>query len=306
MEKKDNDLSSQDTQLQADQIRSTSHHPLKTAPRNVTSAFQRSDPHARQTSSLLVFCCRNLSAYLPRTHLTMEDTDDSPPYRSIRATYTPTTITVYQAYPPAIAEPAVAAQKFVAPFKRSRATWIKPSFTWMAYRCGFASKPNQERVLAIEITRDGFEWALRNAALSHCESTTKASKHKQKTPEDSTAPATTTTGNESESQEQRQAEWKARMEASCVRVQWDPERDVALNRLEWRSLQVGLMGEAVERYVDEWIVSIKDVTPLMVRVGELVGKGELDEAKSLLPEERVYPLPSDVARNVSLSPPQKE
>jgi pre-mRNA-splicing factor ATP-dependent RNA helicase DHX16 len=66
------------------------------------------------------------------------------------------------------------------------------------------------------------------------------------------------------------------------------------------------MGEAVERYVDEWIVSIKDVTPLMVRVGELVGKGELDEAKSLLPEERVYPLPSDVARNVSLSPPQKE
>jgi pre-mRNA-splicing factor ATP-dependent RNA helicase DHX16 len=167
----------------------------------------------------------------------------------------------------------------------------------MAYRCGFASKPKQERVLAIEITRDGFEWALRNAALSHCESITKINRHKQKTREDSMPPATTTTtGNE----------WKARMEASCVRVQWDPERDVALNRLEWRSLQVGLMGEAVERYVDKWIVGIKDVTPLMVRVGELVGKGELEEAKSLLPEEQVYPLPEDVAANVRLSLPQEE
>jgi len=79
------------------------------------------------------------------------------PQRQIRAAYTAETITVYQAYSPAIAEPAVRAGCFVAPFKRDRMTWIKPSFLWMMYRCGWATKPGQERVLAVEITRAGFE-----------------------------------------------------------------------------------------------------------------------------------------------------
>ncbi len=45
-------------------------------------------------------------------------------------------------------------------------TWIKSSFLWMMYRCGWATKAGQESVLAIEITPDGFEWALRHACLS--------------------------------------------------------------------------------------------------------------------------------------------
>ncbi len=50
------------------------------------------------------------------------------PRRQIRARYTETTIRVYQAYSPAIAEPALRAGTFVPPFKRERMTWIKPSF----------------------------------------------------------------------------------------------------------------------------------------------------------------------------------
>ncbi|MGW3630476.1 DUF4291 family protein, partial [Streptomyces sp. NPDC005122] len=46
-------------------------------------------------------------------------------------------------------------------------TWIKPSFLWMMYRCGWGSKEGQETVLAVEITREGFEWALRQVCLSH-------------------------------------------------------------------------------------------------------------------------------------------
>ena len=45
------------------------------------------------------------------------------PYRQVRATYDETTIAVYQAYPPEIAEPALA-----APLPFIRNTWIKPSF----------------------------------------------------------------------------------------------------------------------------------------------------------------------------------
>ena len=91
----------------------------------------------------------------------------SPPVRQVRALHDEETLVVYQAYSPAIAEPALAAGTFVAPFKRERMTWIKPSFLWMMYRCGWATKPDQERVLAITITRAGFEWALAHSSLSH-------------------------------------------------------------------------------------------------------------------------------------------
>lgn len=73
--------------------------------------------------------------------------------RQVRGQFTDRTITVYQAYPPEIATRAVTAGRFVAPFKRDRMTWIKPSFLWMMYRSGWASKPGQERVLAVEILR---------------------------------------------------------------------------------------------------------------------------------------------------------
>ncbi len=72
----------------------------------------------------------------------------SVPARQIRACYTADIITVYQAYSPQIAAAAVVAGRFVAPFKRDRMTWIKPSFLWMMYRCGWATKPGQEHVLA--------------------------------------------------------------------------------------------------------------------------------------------------------------
>jgi hypothetical protein len=45
-------------------------------------------------------------------------------------------------------------------------------------------------------------------------------------------------------------------------VQWDPERDLHLQPLPHRSLQLGLACEAARLYADEWIVSITDVTHL--------------------------------------------
>jgi hypothetical protein len=86
--------------------------------------------------------------------------------REIRADYDDQSIVVYQAYSPSIADPAVAAQRFVPPFKMERMTWIKPSFLWMMYRCGYARKEGQERVLAVRITREGFDWAVANAVES--------------------------------------------------------------------------------------------------------------------------------------------
>lgn len=192
------------------------------------------------------------------------------PFRAIRAKSTPKTITVYQAFSPGIATPALQAQTFVAPFSRTRMTWIKPSFLWMAYRCGWATKRNQERVLAIEMTREGFEWALEKSCLSHA-------RH--------------------DIQGQEQERWREKLRKSPVRVQWDPERDLWHRPLGHRSIQIGISGEAVGRYVDEWIVSITDVTGLMEKIKGLLDRGDVEEARKLLPAEDVYPL-SEELRNI--------
>lgn len=89
------------------------------------------------------------------------------PYQQIRARFDATTIVVYQAYNPAIADAAVAAQKFVPPFSVNRMTWVKPSFLWMMERCGWATKPDQQRVLAVHMHRKDFDAAVRAAVSSH-------------------------------------------------------------------------------------------------------------------------------------------
>jgi hypothetical protein len=190
---------------------------------------------------------------------------EEPKYR-IRALHTASTVTVYQAYAPAIGAPAVRDGRFPAMWKRDRMTWIKPSFLWMMYRCGWGEKPDQEVVLAVEITRDGFDWALGHACLSHYE------------------PALHPDA----------AAWKKQLRQAPARVQWDPERDLHLRPLPHRSLQLGLSGEATRRYADDWTVSITDVTPLAHEVHALVRAGSPDKARSLLPAESPYPAPGEL------------
>ena len=185
-----------------------------------------------------------------------------PPLRQVRADFDDETVVVYQAYPASIAGPAVAAHRFVAPFSRERMTWIKPSFLWMMYRCGWATKPGQERVLAVRMTRAGFEEALSRACLSHADPDVYP---------DHDA-------------------WQRRLATSPVRVQWDPERDPALNPLPWRSLQVGLGRAVVPAYVDQWVVGLEDVTDRVHRLRDLPADERTD-----LPVERPYPLPAEVA-----------
>lgn len=187
--------------------------------------------------------------------------------RQIRAAFTDRTITVYQAFPDAIADAALVSGTFVPPFSHSRATWIKPSFLWMAYRCGWAAKEGQERVLAVEISREGFEWAVEHSCLTHYD------------------PAVYPDA----------ASWRRRMDMTSVRIQWDPERDLHLGPLGHRSIQIGLTGEAVTRYTGDWIVSIREETRRMKRIHTLMMAANDGQARALLPAEAPYPLPPDLA-----------
>ncbi|MFG2604338.1 DUF4291 domain-containing protein [Streptomyces sp. NPDC048514] len=182
------------------------------------------------------------------------------PRREIRAVHTESTVTVYQAYSPDIGLPAVREGRFPSTWKRDRMTWIKPSFLWMMYRCGWGAKAGQEIVLAVEISRAGFDWALRQACLS--------SYAREVHPD--------------------RATWQRDVKRAPTRVQWDPERDLRLRPLPHRSLQLGLSGEAARRYADEWTVAIRDTTPLAHEIHGLVSSGDLDSAARLLPPERPY------------------
>ena len=183
-----------------------------------------------------------------------------PDNKEIRAVYDDETIRVYQAYNSYIADEAVKLGTFGSHFSMGRMTWIKPSFLWMMYRCGWAEKENQERVLAIDIKREGFDSAVKKAVISSYREESGISME----------------------------EWKALVKSSDVRIQWDPEKDINGNNLSYRSIQLGLRGQAVVDYVNDWIVRITDVTDY-VRELDVLRKQGID-ITDRLPAEKLYRL----------------
>jgi hypothetical protein len=187
------------------------------------------------------------------------------PLRQIRADYDHDTIVVYQAYNDAIADAAVEHGRFAGPFSRGRMTWIKPSYLWLMERSGWATKPNQERILAVRITRTGWEEALGLAESSSAE--------------------------------------MGPPPPCDVRVQWDPERDHRGTKLGHRSIQVGIGRRMVDRCVDEWVVAIEDRTPVTRRIRRHLADGRTADARRLLPPEREYVLSSaETARRLGITP----
>lgn len=193
-------------------------------------------------------------------------------YHEIRAVYDKDTITVYQAYNKSIATAAAKNNKFVEPFSFNRMTWIKPSFLWMMERSGWGRKANQEHTLAIRLTRTGFEKALSEAVL------TSPKKDIYKTSE----------------------EWNKRKKHAKVVVQWDPERDIRGQKLEYRSIQIGISRHLIEEFNDEWIVGIDDISDLVKKIHALKVAGHHDKAKQFLPKERVYELPPEISHLVGI------
>ena len=187
-----------------------------------------------------------------------------PKEKEIRAYYTDQFIRVYQAYNDVIADSALRTGKFVSPpFKIERTTWIKPSFLWMMYRSGWATKEDQQRILAVDITHQGFAWALEHSCLSHFDS----------------------------SEYRSHEEWEQAKNASPVRIQWDPERNILLEKLNYRAIQIGLTPEASKRYITEWVLNISDITATALHIKGLIDTDRIDEAKTCLPAESLYVSP---------------
>jgi len=174
----------------------------------------------------------------------------------ILANYDDESISVYQAYRPAIADYAIKYQHFGGEFSFTRMSWIKPNFLWMMYRSGWAAKEGQERILEIRLKRSFFDEVLLHAVpssfYSQCFST--------------------------------REEWQVAVAESDVRLQWDPDHDPNGNSVSRRAIQLGLRGEMLKRFAKDELFYISDVTDFVKEQRENIT--EFD--KLIVPHEAVY------------------
>ncbi|HEY4283693.1 MAG TPA: DUF4291 domain-containing protein [Chthoniobacterales bacterium] len=190
--------------------------------------------------------------------------------RHILAQFDADTVVAYQAYRPAIGLFAAQHQRFGGEFSLNRMSWIKPNFLWMMYRSGWGTKEGQEITLAVRLRRSGFEEILLQAV------------HSSYVPEIYGSPEN----------------WKARLNVSPVRLQWDPDHDPGGGKQERRALQLGLAGNVLRDYAENWIVSIEDISAFVAEQRAKVN----DYASLITPQEDVYPISnSKIAENIGLN-----
>jgi hypothetical protein len=180
--------------------------------------------------------------------------------KHILAQFDADSVVVYQAYRPSIGLFASKNQRFGGEFNFNRMSWIKPNFLWMMYRSGWGTKEGQEVTLAVRLHRAGFEEILKQAVHSSYQPEVYGSDEG----------------------------WKARLAESQVRLQWDPDHDPAGHKQERRAIQLGLAGDVLRQYSQEWIVSIEDISGF---VSEQRVNAELDKFANLVtPREEGYPV----------------
>ncbi len=180
--------------------------------------------------------------------------------RHIMAHYDTESVVVYQAYRPSIGKYAVQHQRFGGDWSYNRMSWIKPNFLWMMYRCGWAQKPGQEVVLAIRMQRAGLDQILAHAVHSSFNRHVYADRDV----------------------------WKQRVASSSVRLQWDPDHDPHGGKCQRRAIQLGLRGETLRKFADDWCISIEDISDFVRAQYRHVVAGTLEHLQ--IPVERIYPV----------------
>lgn len=176
----------------------------------------------------------------------------------ILAHYDDESIVVYQAYRPSIGHYAIKHGRFGGPdFSLNRMSWIKPNFLWMMYRSGWGAKEGQEVILGLRVRRAFFDGVLAQAVASTYQPERYAS---------------------------REA-WKAAVDASEVRLQWDPDHDPQGGKLARRAVQLGLRGETLELFASDALLEVIDLTPFVAEQRTYAMAGD---TRLVTPQERVY------------------
>ena len=183
--------------------------------------------------------------------------------RHILAQYDDDTIVVYQAFKPEIAEWAIKNQKFGGLcYNFNRMSWIKTNFLWMMFRSGWASKKDQEQILAISVN---INWFMNILGKAHIGASQK----------------------------------DAGLECVDVRLQWDPDHGPQGQKVERRAIQIGLRGEALESF-NKNIRKIEDITSMVTEQRKHAESGTFDNLS--IPEEHILHINDDaISKHIGLS-----
>jgi len=180
----------------------------------------------------------------------------------IRARFNQNRVTVYQGHTPEIAEASIEAGRLMVPTNTTGNLWITMSFLDAMRDSDWAMRDGQHRILALNMSREGFEWILSQAAPGHFD------------------PAKYTTV----------AQWERAVVHSPVRIQWDQAIGLDGTPAGWMTPRLGLALEARDRFLTEWVSHIADVTPHVWKMHQFILDGDIGGVEVRLPEEHVYPL----------------
>lgn len=167
----------------------------------------------------------------------------------------------YQAFNDGIADWAIEHGALGGPlFNPTRMTWIKPSFAWMLYRCGYANKHSQQRVLKLKLTHNAVATLLADCACKHGGGGAKG-----------------------------RVQWDPARD--LYSSEGKGEATEPRKMLRERAIQIGLSRDLSERFVTS-IVAVVDVSALAKRVGEAHRskdvRGAMEALRAELPDERPY------------------
>lgn len=180
--------------------------------------------------------------------------------RVILANYNADSVVVYQAYRSSIGLFAAKNGYLGGDFKLSRMTWIKPNFLWMMYRSGWGTKEGQEVTLAVRLKRSAFDFVLSQAVHSSYDRKVHQSKE----------------------------EWQKAVARSNVRLQWDPDHSPSGGKLQRRAIQLGLRGDIITKYAQEWILDIEDISDFVAQQRENIINDNYADLST--PTEHIYPV----------------
>ena len=170
-------------------------------------------------------------------------------------------IILYQAFNSQITQYAMSNQKFGGQnYSFNRMSWIKPGFLWMMYRAGWASKENQQHILAITLPIVHFKKILAQATITSYNAQLFATAE----------------------------EWKSELEKTEIRLQWDPDHDPFGTKEKRKAIQIGMKGEMLKKFCTEWLIKIEDITDFVKNEHPKVLKNDLNELN--VPYEQILDL----------------
>jgi hypothetical protein len=208
------------------------------------------------------------------THLKLKPYDDARARwpdrgRVILAQYDADSAVVYRAGPPDEAAYAAEHDRLGGPgFDFDRMVWTGASFLWLMHRSEWASKPGQRAVLALWLDRAAFDGLLAEAAPTHYIPGVYPDR----------------------------ARWEAALSASDIRIQWGPDYPAYGPKLKRQAIQIGLRGDTLRRFANEWIVRVEDITGFVRQQAAFAAEPDL----LLVPGARIYPVDADTALRLQL------